>query len=467
MVQLRSLCATTRRYANTPLNARYGPKVAAASVMRVSVLLALLVGCGNDVGMEVDANPEPVPVEPRVIAGGGIGDGPIAGVVNLYVIDDVTRRPVSSATVRVGTVDGVTDATGLFVARGIDGPQTIVAKANGYRSEVWVGANGANVTINLGAANTASPASGTITGTITNFAAITVAAGHTKVAVTSYSQADELGAESNEIAQPNNQNLCFGTAACNFTLTSRTGKVAVLAAVFDQDLKGTPADPSDDTQTFLGWAVKTGVTVTQSGTSVALDMIPASMLQDVTVSFGSPPSGLSQVGGLVGIDAGADGTLQLAPMFVTPTGATLRAPKPEAIASGASYRFTGFASNGQTNPTTSVVLRRALTGTSLSAGTWLSAPSGTPTRTGASWTAPTGATVQSLEYNQGATRIVNVTVFDGTSAVTLPDMIAMPSGTLTVQLSAIGAPGLDVGNFSLDADRAKLAMIGGVTVSLN
>ncbi|MBA3499835.1 MAG: hypothetical protein H0T65_05670, partial [Deltaproteobacteria bacterium] len=251
-------------------------------------------------------------------------------------------------------------------------------------------------------------------------------------------------------------------------LTSRTGKVAVLAALFDQDLKGTPADPSDDTQTLIGWAVKTGLTVTQNGTqSVALDIIPASMLQDVTVSFGSPPSGLSQVGGLVGIDAGADGTLQLTPMFLTPTGATVRAPKPEAIASGAAYRLTGFASNGQTNPTTSIVLRRGLTGTSLSAGAWLAAPSGTPTRTGGSWTAPSGATVQSLAYRQGATQIVNVTVFDGTSQVTLPDMIAMPSGTLTVDLSAIGAPGLDVGNFSLDADRAKLAMIGGVTVSLN
>jgi hypothetical protein len=416
--------------------------------------------------MEPDGNPAPVPVEPRVIAGGGIGDGPIAGVVNLYVIDDLTRRPIANATVRVGSIDGVTDSTGLFVARAAFGPQTITAVANGYRSEVWVGANGANVTINLGAANTASPPSGTITGSINGFAAITVPAGHAKVAVASYSQTDELGAESNEIAQ-NDQNFCFGTTACNFTLKSRTGKVAVLAALFDQDLKGTPADPSDDTQTLIGWAVKTGLTVTENGTqTVALDIIPAAMLQDVTVSFGTPPSGLAQIGGLVGIEAGADGTLQLLPMFLTPATATLKVPKPEAIASGATYRLTGIATNGQTNPTQSIVLRRGLTGTALSAGTWLAAPTGTATRAGGSWTAPAGATVHGLEYRSGATRVVNVTVFDGSTQVTLPSLIAMPSSSLTVDLSAIGAPGLDVTSFSLDADRGKLATIGGITVSL-
>ena len=435
--------------------------------MRVPILIALLVGCGNDVGIEPDGQVGPQPVEPRVLAGGGIDDGPIAGVVNLHVIDDATRQPIANATVRVGTLDGVTNSSGLFIAKDLTGPQTITAKANGYRSEVWVGANGANVTINVEQANTASPPTGTLAGSITGFAAITVPAGHAKVAVASYSQSDELGDEANEIAQANNQNFCFGTTACNFTLTSRTGKVAVIAAIFDQDLKGTPTDPSDDTQTLIGWASKTGLTVTANGMqSVALDIVPANMLQDVTVSFGSPPSGLTQVAGLVGIDTGADGNLPLAPLFLTPTNATLRAPKPEAIASGATYRLTGFATNGQTNPTNSIVLRRGLSGTSLSAGTWLAAPAGTPTRTGGSWSATSGATVYGVEYKQGATRVVNVTVFDGTTQVTLPDMIALPSGTLTVDLAAIGAPGLDVTSFSLDADRAKLSMVGGVTVQL-
>lgn len=436
--------------------------------MRVPMMLALLVGCGNDVGIEPDAQPEPQPVEPRVIAGGGIGDGPIAGVVNLYVIDDATRQPIANATVRVGTVDGTTDADGLFIASGVEGPQTITVKASGHRSEVWVGANGANVTVNLAQANTASPPSGTLTGSITGWASLAVPAGHAKVAVATYSQADDVTDEANSIAQPNNQNFCFGAASCDFALTARTGKVAVIAAIIDQDLNGTPADPSDDTQTLIGWAYKTGLTVTANGTqAVALDIVPEAMLQTVTASFGTPPAGLSQVAGIVGIET-ADGTLQLSPMFLTPTGTQMvRAPKPEAIASGATYRFTGFASDGQSNPTQSIVLRRGLAGPSLAAGTWLPAPSGTLTRTGGSWAAVAGATVHGLEYKQGATRIVNVTTFDGSTEVTIPDLVPLPSGTLTVALSAIGAPGLDVTNFSLDADRDKLAMIGGTTVELN
>jgi hypothetical protein len=113
------------------------------------------------------------------------------------------------------------------------------------------------------------------------------------------------------------------------------------------------------------------------------------------------------------------------------------------------------------------VLRRGLTGTSLAAGTWLAAPTGAPTRTGGSWTAAPGGTVHGIEYKQGATRVASILVLDATSQITLPDQIALPSGSLTATLQAIGAPGLDVANFSLDADRAKLSMFGGVTVELN
>ena len=42
----------------------------------------------------------------------------------------------------VGDVQGTTDDTGLFVAEGVKGKQNVVAIAGGYRSEMWVGANG-------------------------------------------------------------------------------------------------------------------------------------------------------------------------------------------------------------------------------------------------------------------------------------------------------------------------------------
>src|SRR5262245_42368785 len=100
----------------------------------VTTLIAI-TACGNDSKPEVDGPSGNLP-PPRVIPGGGIGDGAIDGVVNLYVIDDVSRMPVSGAGVRVGSIDGTTDSTGLFVAHDVHGPQTITAKANGFRTEV-------------------------------------------------------------------------------------------------------------------------------------------------------------------------------------------------------------------------------------------------------------------------------------------------------------------------------------------
>src|SRR5262245_42813560 len=71
-----------------------------------------------DAGACGDGRPVPSS-EPRLIPGGGIGDGPISGKLNVYVIDEDTRNVLSSATVRVGASDdlspcmAITDSTGL------------------------------------------------------------------------------------------------------------------------------------------------------------------------------------------------------------------------------------------------------------------------------------------------------------------------------------------------------------------
>src|SRR5262245_10261171 len=88
------------------------------------LVVAAITACGNDPPTDPDAPAGNFP-PPRVIAGGGIGDGAIDGVVNVYVIDDATRGSVSDASVRVGTLDGTTDSTGLLVVRDVKGPQTI------------------------------------------------------------------------------------------------------------------------------------------------------------------------------------------------------------------------------------------------------------------------------------------------------------------------------------------------------
>ncbi len=434
-------------------------------MMRITTIylgVGLMACGGSDKSSSVDAQTGNDP-PPRVIAGGGIGDGAVDGVVNLYVIDDATRLPVSGAAVTIGTLDGTTDATGLFVATGLTGAQTVVVKASGYRSEMWVGANGANMTVDVQLATPATPPSATIAGTITGIPGITVADGHAKLAVVTYSQTDNLGDAANSIMTANNTNACvvLATTPCTYTLTSRVGNVSLIGLVFDRDLKGTPDDPSDDTQVLIGYASLTNLTVVAGATMTGQDLalIPSAMVTTETVDFGTPPSGLTTIEGIIGIDLPGGDVFQL-PTPILSGSLTNMVPSLAALnASG--YRLTSVAANSTaTNAAQSITLHRDLTASTLSAGTWLPLPTDVNVdHATASWTAVPGATVNGLEYDSGATALLNITTFDGSSSVTIPDLELLPSGTLTAKVSAIGAPGLDVTNFSLDADKAKLSEV--------
>src|SRR6185369_16812659 len=117
--------------------------------------------------------------------------------------------------------------------------------------------------------------------------------GHNRAAIVSYSQDDHAGDAANNIATPLNRNICSTAngGACNFTVAVRTGTVALIAAIYDHNLNGTPTNGTDDTFTLIGWAYITGLNV-QNGvdqTGVALTMVPASNLNNVTVAFGTPP----------------------------------------------------------------------------------------------------------------------------------------------------------------------------------
>ena len=89
------------------------------------------------------------------------------------------------------------------------------------------------------------------------------------------------------------------------------------------------------------------------------------------------------------------------------------------------------------------------------------------TRTGAKWTPITGATVHSVEYKQGTASILNVTAFDSSTEMTIPELVALPAGTLTGTVSGIGAEGLDVMDFALDEDEDKLNSVAAQTVTIN
>jgi hypothetical protein len=440
-------------------------------LMRATLLVLLLgvVGCGEDAVDTPDQDaPEGNRPDPRVIPGGGIGDGAIDGVVNLYVIDEVTREPISGAEVRVGELAGSTDADGLFVAEGVVGPQDIVVKAAGHRKEFWVGANGANVTINLEADLLDTPPSVTLTGTITNYASLQ--ATNTKIAVVSYSTTDRLGDPANEIATPPiapnplPPNLCIG-ASCDFTINTRTGKLALFASIFDFDNKGTETE-DDDTAVLIGFAVRTGIDTGALSGSQDLTLIPlATGAQSVTVDFDTPPAGLDERGAAIGIEIGDEGVITVATNDGT---GTVQVPKLSAISGATGYRLTAFATDGETVPAQSIALRRGITGTTLAAESWLAPPTGiTLTRSSASWTNSADATVHSVELSQGDTRILNITVFDASrTEIDLPDLIVLPSGPIDAAVNALGAPGFDVTNFSLDEDFEKIDRVAGQETSI-
>ncbi len=446
--------------------------------MRSTLLLLLVgaVGCGEDAVTtpEVDSVPGNRP-DPRVIPGGGIGDGPIDGVVNLYVIDEDSRDPIPGAEVRVGTTAGTTDADGLFVAEGVVGPQDIVVKAASHRKELWVGANGANVTVDLEKDLQPAPPSATLSGTITNFASVpfTVQANHAKVALVSYSQSDDLGDPANEIATPAPgpgqlpPTVCFSDP-CNFTINTRIGKLALLATILDFDNNGTPADDTDDSSVVIGFAVRRGIDTATATGAQDLTVIADSNTQTIAVNFDNPPSAQTVHGAVVSIELGDEGVLPVATTFGVAS-PSLKVPKVSALTGSTGFRLTAIATDGALVPAQSIAIRRGLSGPTLAAGSWLAPPTGVSiTKQGGSWTNASGATVHSIELAQGAARLLNVTVFDSTrTSFEVPTLITLPSGPLQATVNALGATGFDVTDFSLDADIDKIDRVAGQQTTVN
>jgi hypothetical protein len=417
--------------------------------MRLFLLSALLAACGGGGS------------DPRVIAGGGIGDGDIDGKVYVHVIDASDDTPLANATVSIaGHENLMTDAKGFVEFKDVDGPQTIAVKLQGYRNIVWAYANGTNVTIPLEKTG-ATIERATLSGTITGWDPSGLPAGHLKAAAVIYSQSDRLGDEENNIATPGDMNICNG-ATCNWTVISRAGTVTLAAAIVDYDSKGT-AQTTDDTLTIIGWAMKSGVVVengvNQSG--LALSIVEAGNIDNVTIDYGTPPAALTQKTALVGIEVSDDEVIQL-PLFA-PEATTLLVPRPSVFDANAKLRLTAIAQTATGDAAAqSIVLRRGLSGTTLAAGEWLTPPVGvTATRDTATWGLVAGAKLHQVTYRDAlGTSILEITSFDPkATTVTVPTLVALPiGGQLTARVSGIAAD-IDLQDFSLDEDEDKLTAV--------
>lgn len=407
--------------------------------MRLSfAFLVSLVACGG--------------TDPRLIKGGGIGDGSIDGTLNIYVIDNETEQPIQGATVEVGTSQKTTDKNGLVIYD-VSGAQTIAVSAAGYRGTVWVKADGANVTIPVTKLGAPNPDQATLSGSITNWSSVTVPTGHGKAALVLYSANDNAKDDANNIKTANNMNVCgLASQTCNFSVNTRTGTVSLLAEIVD-------IDPVANTQTIIGAAIKTGIQVdsgvNQSG--ITLDMVDAGNLETVSIDYGTPPGALTQLQSIVGYELAGG---EVAQIYVLPLGATsVLVPKTSVFATSTTRRLTAVAqSTAATNPPQSAVIRRGLTGTSLAAGTWLDTPTGaTVTRTNATFTSVTGALAHQVQWSDTTGILLEMTSFDAkTTTFDVPALVALPTtGTLTATVNAIGAT-FPANNFSLDTDKHKL-----------
>jgi hypothetical protein len=413
--------------------------------MRALLVLGLLVGCSND-------------VDPRTIPGGGVGDGEIDGEVNVTVIDNATDAPVANASVFIGETEKTTDAKGRVTFSDVEGAQDIAVKATDYRSAVWMRVNGANVTIPL-EAHVGMPESATLAGTIAGYDSITVAPGHTKVAVVTYSQSTDLGDDANSLPTPGNANICFGDQ-CNWSVVTRTGSVTVIALILDRDLEGTPAMLDDDTHTVIGYAYKAGVTVSggvnQSG--LVLDQVEAGNLETVSIDTGTPPAGLPERLTLVGIEVSKDEVIQLPLFLFFPDATELLVPKRTAFGGNGTYRLSAIAQTTTANGPQSIVLRQGLETTALVAGEWLSPPVNLDiTRTTASFDLVPHAIAHSVQWSDATHALLEITVFDAnTHEIEVPSAVALPpSGMLTARVQAIAAD-FDSNDFSLEEDSELL-----------
>lgn len=421
-------------------------------------LVVGLVGCSND-------------VDPRVINGGGVSDGEIDGEINVAIIDAQTDAPIVGATVEIDGTQKTTDTKGFVTFEDVEGAQDIAVKATDYRNVMWVGVNGANVTIPLESQSTTVPQA-QLAGSVAGWDAIAVPQGHAKAAFVITSQTDDLGDAANELDQTGRMQFCIAGNECNWSLNSRTGTLTVLAVIVDRDLNGTPLNADDDTSKIIGWAFKSGIVVADgvSQTGLVLNQVEAGNLETLTIDLGTPPPSLTETSSIVGIEVSKDEVIQM-PLIdlLDPSKTTLLAPKRTVFGANATYRLTAIAQTTSGGMgAQAIILRQGLSGSPLAAGTWLAPPTSvTATRTSASWEPVAGAKAHSVTFIDATKDLLEITAFNSQiKQVDIPAIVALPtSGTLTARVNAIGAD-FDVNDFSLEDDSDLLWGISAQPVSV-
>jgi hypothetical protein len=460
-------------------------------------LLAFGAGaCGSN-------SPLPIAGEPRLIPGGGIGDGPIRGKLNVYVIDEDTRNVLSSASVRVGAADelapcmALTDSTGLArfdssagTAGTSDGGAsggagcglltkavTLTVSASGHAPSTWIGVDGSNVTIALRAISAPALGRATVMGTIAGWDDMPAPApDHNRLAFIGASSNPDLTDRANNLDQGTRRvvadvlgqpymfdiasNICVRNANvaalvndCDWVLTTHSGPQAHFAILLDQDTKGTE-DESDDTTTVTGWAIKTGLTFGDGTTTggESLPVIPEADMMTFSASFAGGPSGLDYAVAYPVLDLGSDGRITIVLPTLSSTTKMTRVPKLTGPLAGGHYDMLASAIDDPTKPLPATVtwLRNVDPSATVAVSSWMAPPSAIAMTAGTfSFTPVAGATLHGAELQtMDGQRRWSITIFDGSTSFTLPGLSPdpLPLGTIRFSVSALKIPGVDLKN---------------------
>jgi hypothetical protein len=452
------------------------------------VLVSAAAGACGDGGGGISAPPVP-----RMIPGGGVGDGKISGYLNVFVVDDETDAVVSSAAVRVGdsaattACDALTDSTGIASfdppsCPSLVGPVNVTVSATGYAPSTWIGVNGRNLTVNVRSISAPAFGRATVYGTIAGWDALPApAANHQTLALVGASQLPGLGDRENEMDQGKrtidvdvggtlypfdiDANLCARNALvndCNWRLTTRTGAQAHYGIILDQDTKGNDVD-SDDTFTVIAWALKRNLSFGNgaSASGEVLEIIRDADMQSLAASFASAPSGLDYVGALPALELGAEGRIGIILPALDSTSMMTRVPKLTGILADAHYDLIATARDAidEPQPVTLRWLRHVDISTTVAVSGWLQPPTAIAMSNGRfSFSPSPGATVHGAELQtQTGERRWSITVFDGSTSFTLPGLSPdpLPLGTIRLAVSALRIPDVDLTDVAFDdlADR--------------
>jgi hypothetical protein len=443
---------------------------------KLGLVLALFAAaCGDD-----DAPSVNHVEDPEILPRGGIGSGAIQGELNVFVVDSVTSAPIAGATVRVEAepepLTGNTDSTGLivFTDSGLAGAQTVTAQATDYANSTWIGANGAVLTIPLESNDPTpvTPTSYTVAATIDGFADIPVTAGHAILGLILYSYNPDFEDPANSIEQGTRTimggteipaNACIKVPVgsdCNAQVETRAGAQALWGLIFDVTNIGQP----DQTMTLIGYTLLRGLDVNADITTVqTLDYLETAELDEVTVTWGTPPTGLAEQKGMPVLNLGDEGWIIAAyPTGLTNDVTALTVPALSgALATDATYDIIAMADPDQADGATditfpqSMLYRRTVDiSATIALDNWMTPPSAITVTAGTySFTGAVGATVHTCDfYGIDGDKYWGVGIFDGSTEFTLPDVTpGLPVGTVSLSVGAMEVPGLSVTDFNLEA----------------